>query len=95
MEDDAFDDELRSEIEETFGGFEGADETGRSFSGDSVEPGLFSCGFCGSENHTFIDPSQGSEQEYVEDCQTCCRPNIIQVAEEPGTGEWQMRAMLE
>jgi transcription elongation factor Elf1 len=39
----------------------------------------FYCAFCGEENTTFIDVSQGSQQKYIEDCQVCCRPNILYV----------------
>ncbi len=37
------------------------------------------CAFCGEESTTFIDISGGSEQKYVEDCQVCCRPNVLYV----------------
>ena len=42
------------------------------------------CAFCGEPNTTFVDLSAGSQQSYVEDCQVCCRPNILylQVDEE-------------
>jgi hypothetical protein len=26
-----------------------------------------------------VDLSAGSEQEYVEDCPVCCRPNVVHV----------------
>lgn len=32
------------------------------------------CPFCGEVNEIVLDPGSGSEQEYVEDCQVCCRP---------------------
>ena len=35
------------------------------------------CAFCGESNTTFIDISAGMQQSYVEDCQVCCRPNIL------------------
>jgi hypothetical protein len=35
------------------------------------------CAFCGEVNTTFVDLSVGSQQSYVEDCQVCCRPNIL------------------
>ena len=95
MQDDIFDDDLHSEIEETFGGLEGAGEGVEPDSGDFVQPGAFTCDYCGSENHTFIDPSQGSSQTYVEDCQTCCRPNVLRVCQETGSGSWQIEARLE
>lgn len=37
------------------------------------------CGQCGEEIFIPIDVSGGQEQEYVEDCPVCCRPNIIHV----------------
>lgn len=35
------------------------------------------CAFCGESNTTFIDLSAGMQQKYTEDCQVCCRPNIL------------------
>jgi hypothetical protein len=35
------------------------------------------CAYCGETNTTFIDYSLGSHQSYVEDCQVCCRPNVL------------------
>ncbi|MGK7917515.1 MAG: CPXCG motif-containing cysteine-rich protein [Prochloraceae cyanobacterium] len=35
------------------------------------------CAFCGEPNTTFVDISAGMQQSYVEDCQVCCRPNIL------------------
>lgn len=32
------------------------------------------CPHCGEENAVALDPGGGSTQEYVEDCQVCCRP---------------------
>jgi hypothetical protein len=40
----------------------------------------YSCAFCGEFNTTFIDLSAGIQQSYVEDCQVCCRPNILYIA---------------
>jgi hypothetical protein len=37
------------------------------------------CDSCGEEIVIPLDPSQGNEQEYVEDCPVCCRPNVIHV----------------
>ena len=39
----------------------------------------YSCAFCGESNTTFIDISGGMQQSYVEDCQVCCRPNILYI----------------
>ena len=32
------------------------------------------CPYCGELSEIVLDPGSGSEQEYVEDCQVCCRP---------------------
>ena len=32
------------------------------------------CPYCGEVNEIALDPGSGTEQEYVEDCQVCCRP---------------------
>jgi len=39
----------------------------------------FRCAWCFERNEIFIDLSAGENQEYVEDCQVCCRPNTIRV----------------
>ena len=36
------------------------------------------CPYCGETIQVMIDCSSG-EQEYIEDCQVCCRPIIFQV----------------
>lgn len=37
------------------------------------------CQACGEEIVIPLDVSQGSRQEYVEDCPVCCRPNVVHV----------------
>lgn len=32
------------------------------------------CPYCGETVTIALDPGGGAEQEYVEDCQVCCRP---------------------
>ncbi len=39
----------------------------------------YRCPSCGEEIEIAVDPSAGRRQEYVEDCQVCCRPNLIRV----------------
>lgn len=53
----------------------------------------YQCAGCGEWNETTIDPSGGRRQEYVEDCQVCCKPNVLRV--EWGDGEWWVRSELE
>jgi hypothetical protein len=37
------------------------------------------CDACGEEIVIPLDITQGSSQEYVEDCPVCCRANLIHV----------------
>lgn len=39
----------------------------------------YACAYCGETNSTFVDPSQGVNQTYIEDCQVCCQPNELTV----------------
>ena len=37
------------------------------------------CPYCAEENEIGLDPGSGAEQQYVEDCQVCCRPWRVHV----------------
>ena len=37
------------------------------------------CPYCGEANEIALDPGSGTQQEYVEDCQVCCRPWKVMV----------------
>lgn len=39
----------------------------------------YCCGACGEEIVVPVDPSSGRQQQYVEDCPVCCRPNVLSV----------------
>ena len=43
------------------------------------EEASYICDACGEEIVVPIDLSAGQEQEYVEDCPVCCRPNVVHV----------------
>lgn len=43
------------------------------------EEATYVCDACGEEIVIPIDLSAGSQQQYVEDCPVCCRPNVIRV----------------
>lgn len=43
------------------------------------DDGAYICPSCGEEIVIPVDRSAGPEQEYVEDCPVCCRPNVIRV----------------
>jgi len=38
------------------------------------------CPYCGEPNDVTLDPGSGEQQEYVEDCQVCCRPWWVEVS---------------
>lgn len=37
------------------------------------------CPYCGEPVELLVDPGGGSHQEYVEDCEVCCRPWRIEL----------------
>jgi hypothetical protein len=53
------------------------------------------CAGCGEWNETTVDESAGSRQRYVEDCQVCCKPNVLRVNWDTGAGEFVIDAELE
>lgn len=52
----------------------------------------YRCAYCGETNHTFVDPSQGTQQKYIEDCQVCCRPNELHVSYDEWNKNYIIRA---
>ena len=38
------------------------------------------CPYCGEVNEIAVDPGSGASQDYVEDCEVCCRPWRVSVA---------------
>jgi hypothetical protein len=55
----------------------------------------FQCAGCGEWNQTAVDESAGRKQSYVEDCQVCCKPNILNVRFDAGEQEFVITAQLE
>jgi Cysteine-rich CPXCG len=55
----------------------------------------FQCAGCGEWNDTTVDESAGSTQNYVEDCQVCCKPNLLRIAYDPEAEEFFITAELE
>lgn len=37
------------------------------------------CAFCGEPSTSFVEISGGMDRSYIEDCQVCCRPNVLYV----------------
>ena len=55
----------------------------------------FQCAGCGEWNSTTVDQSAGSQQSYVEDCQVCCKPNLLRVRYDASAEEFFITADLE
>ena len=47
--------------------------------GDAETEAFVECPYCGETNEIALDPGSGVDQEYVEDCQVCCRPWLMRV----------------
>jgi hypothetical protein len=46
---------------------------------NNADQASYICPACGERIVIPIDVTQGTQQEYGEDCPVCCRPNIIHV----------------
>ena len=57
--------------------------------------GKYVCSTCGVENETFVDPSTGARQTYVEDCAVCCRPQVLKVQIDEDSGFVTVHAEFE
>ncbi len=55
----------------------------------------FQCAGCGEWNETSVDEAGGMRQSYVEDCQVCCKPNVLHIAWDMSEGEYTIWAELE
>jgi len=45
-----------------------------------TESALVACPYCGASVELLLDPGGGPRQEYVEDCEVCCRPWSVRVS---------------
>jgi hypothetical protein len=55
----------------------------------------FQCAACGEWNSTSVDESAGTRQSYIEDCQVCCKPNILRIEWDRASGEFWIASELE
>jgi hypothetical protein len=55
----------------------------------------YACAGCGEWNETSVDESAGSRQRYVEDCQVCCKPNLLRVSWDADSAQFLIEAELE
>jgi len=54
----------------------------------------FQCPGCGEWNETTVDETAGLRQSYIEDCQVCCKPNVLQAEYDRASGEFVIGAEL-
>jgi DNA replicative helicase MCM subunit Mcm2 (Cdc46/Mcm family) len=50
---------------------------------DPRDEASYVCQACGEEIVVPVDPSEGEDQDLVEDCPVCCRPMRLRVTVEP------------
>lgn len=55
----------------------------------------FQCASCGEWNETTVDESAGTTQSYVEDCQVCCKPNLLRVYYDREAAAFMITSELE
>jgi len=60
-----------------------------------MHPSGFRCASCGEWNETVVDESAGSRQSYIEDCQVCCKPNVLRISYDRDSKAFVIRAELE
>ena len=54
------------------------------------------CPYCGAEVELVLDPGGAAEQEYVEDCEVCCRPWVVSVRwDGEGAAHVELRSVEE
>ncbi|MFZ0807434.1 MAG: CPXCG motif-containing cysteine-rich protein [Candidatus Sulfotelmatobacter sp.] len=61
---------------------------------NAMESG-YQCAACGEWNATSVDESAGRRQSYVEDCQVCCKPNVLRIEYDNSSQEFFITAHLE
>ncbi|MBC3412145.1 MULTISPECIES: CPXCG motif-containing cysteine-rich protein [Pseudomonas] len=52
-----------------------------------LETAIYDCPYCGEQVETTVDLSAG-DQEYIEDCQVCCKPITFKLQVEGD--EWML-----
>jgi hypothetical protein len=55
----------------------------------------YQCAGCGEWNSVIVDESAGRQQSYVEDCQVCCKPNVLRARYDATSQEFFITAELE
>lgn len=78
MADPLWDDEsddLGEEFDESL-----LDDDEEPSEGSADLSGVVLCPYCGESVEITLDPGSGAQQQYIEDCQVCCRPWVVSVS---------------
>jgi hypothetical protein len=75
---------MKGEMDEDLRDDEADEDSDGPEHGDERDPALeteveVTCPYCGEVVAIGLDPGGGATQEYVEDCQVCCRPWQVSV----------------
>ena len=55
---------------------------------------IIECPYCGESVELTLDPGSGPEQDYVEDCEVCCKPiEVLYTIEEDTVVEFEARVL--
>lgn len=65
---------------DAFTGDDGLDDAFPLGDGTADTGATVVCPYCGQAVEIALDPGSGARQEYVEDCEVCCRPWQLSVA---------------
>lgn len=60
--------------------------------GSAETEAVVACPYCGEPNEIALDAGSGAAQDYVEDCQVCCRPWRVLVSYD-GVGNAEVSAV--
>lgn len=56
--------------------------------GSAETEAVVMCPYCGEPNEIALDAGSGAVQDYVEDCQVCCRPwRVVVTYDEAGNAQ--------
>ncbi len=49
---------------------------------------MWVCQYCGEENQVWVDLTIRENQDFIEDCEICCRPNRILITHDKEDEEY-------
>ena len=55
------------------------DEPDEALGPELTDTEWVSCPYCGESSELLVDVAGGTSQEYVQDCEVCCRPWLVRI----------------